>query len=163
METDLTSIIIGLASLATFFVPIGIYQHHEKKGQKEAKKRFLNKAEEIGFQIGDVEILRNHAAIGIGKNYEQLLYVLENEYEIVELTDVVDCTVFKNQKQDAGRGDGGIRQIGLRLKLHKGSGIKLPVFEGKEGTQIGDEGLIVQRWIEKINSASKKLGAATAA
>jgi|SRR6056297_1461395 len=157
METDLTSIIIGLASLATFFVPIGYYQHHEKKNKKESKKHFLKKADEIGFQAGEIEVLRNHAAIGIGKNSEQLLYVLGSNYKIVELTEVTDSTIYKKYADSNGE---RVRQIGIRLKLQKGKIINLVVFEGVEGTIIGDEHLIVQRWISKIQAAHKKLSTA---
>lgn len=155
METDLTSIIIGLASLATFFIPIGFYQHHEKKWKKEVKKNFLKIAEEIGFQIGDIDILRNRAAVGIGKNSEQLLYVLGSQYKLIELTEVVDCTVYKKFKKNPDRESERIQQIGIRLQLKKGESINLAVFEGKEGTLFGDERLMAQQWISKIRTARK--------
>src|SRR6056297_2921023 len=132
METDLTSIIIGLASLATFFVPIGYYELHEKKSLKEARKRFLKKASEIGFQTVDVKILRNHAAMGIGKNNEQLLYVHGNQYELVEIADVVNLCMYKRNNKNSE--NEVFQQIGVRLNLHKGVSVELPVFEGKEGT-----------------------------
>ena len=156
METDLTSIIIGLASLATFFVPIGYYELHEKKSLKEARKRFLKKASEIGFQTVDVKILRNHAAMGIGKNNEQLLYVHGNQYELIEIANVVDSSIYKSQKKSRKNGNDLSHQIGIRLKLQKGESVKLPVFEGKQGTLIGDERIIVQHWIGKINTAQHK-------
>jgi len=154
METDLTSIIIGLASLATFFVPIGYYELHEKKSLKEARKRFLKKASEIGFQTVDVKILRNHAAMGIGKNNEQLLYVHGNQYELVEIADVVNLCMYKRNNKNSE--NEVFQQIGVRLNLHKGVSVELPVFEGKEGTLIGDERIIVQHWIGKINTAQHK-------
>jgi hypothetical protein len=153
METDLTSIIIGLASLATFLVPIGYYQLHEKKGLKEVKKHFLKKADDLGFQTGDIEILRNRAAIGMDKNNEELLYLHGNRFELIELTNVVHCSIFTNQKKDLDSDDGVIQQIGIHVKLQNGVGIKLLIFEGKEGTLFGDERLIAQHWIGKINSA----------
>jgi len=154
METDLTSIIIGLASLATFFVPIGYYELHEKKSLKEARKRFLKKASEIGFQTVDVKILRNHAAMGIGKNNEQLLYVHGNQYELVEIADVVNLCMYKRNNKNSE--NEVFQQIGVRLNLHKGVSVELPVFEGKEGTLIGEERIIVQHWIGKINTAQHK-------
>lgn len=160
METDLTSIIIGLASLAVFLVPIGYYQLHEKKGLKEVKKLFLKKADDLGFQTGDIEILRNHAAIGMDKNHEELLYLNGNQFELIELADVVHCSIYSNHKKDLDSGDGVIQQIGIHMKLQKGLSIKLPIFEGKEGTLFGDERLITQHWIGKINSAHNELDTA---
>ena len=158
METDITSIIIGLVSLATFFVPIGYYELHEKMCLNDARRQFLKKADEIGFQTGEIEILRNRTAMGIGKNHEQLLYVRGNQYEMIELKNVVDCEIYKNQKKNPDSGDGITQQIGIRLKLHKGLEKKLPIFEGKEGLLFGDEQLIVHHWIGKIKSAFDKLG-----
>lgn len=157
METDLSSIIIGLASLATFLVPIGYYQLREKKVLKEAKKQFLKKADDLGFQTGDIEILRNRAAIGLDKNHEELLYLHGNQFEMIELADVVHCSIYSNHKKDLDSDDGVIQQIGIHMKLQKGLGIKLPIFEGKEGTLVGDERLIAQNWVGKINSAHNEL------
>jgi hypothetical protein len=160
METDLTSIIIGLASLATFFVPIGIYQHHEKKTKKDSIKHFMKIAAEIGFQTGEIEVLRNHAAIGLGKNGEQLLYVIGTQYKLIELTKVADCTVYKKNKKNPESELERIYQIGVRLQLENGESINLTVFEGNEGTLFGDERLIAQQWISNIRKAQKQLSTA---
>ncbi len=159
METDLTSVIIGLASLAIFMLPIGYYQFQEKKGLKEAKKHFLNKAGDLAFQTGDFEVLRNRASIGIGKNHEELLYVNKNQYQLIELSDVVNCSNYKNHRKDLGSDDSVIQQVGIRIKLRKGLDVRLPFFEGKVGTMIGDEQIIVRRWIGRINTAHKELEA----
>ena len=158
METDLTSIIIGLASLAVFLVPIGYYQHQEKKSLKEAKKQFLKIAADVGFQASGVEILRNRAAIGLDVNHEQLLYVRGSQYEMIELTEVVECKMFRSHKKSSDNQSEVIQQIGLCLKIQKSLDIKLLFFEGKEGTLIGDEDITLQRWIESVNRARKELG-----
>jgi len=157
METDLTSVIIGLALLAIFMLPIGYYQLQEKKKTKDDKKQFLKRAGDLGFQAGDFEILRSRASIGLGKNHEELLYVKGNQYQLIELADIVNCTNYKNHKKDLGSNDSVIQQVGIRIKLRKGLDARLPIFEGKEGTMIGDEQLVVQRWIDRINSAHKEL------
>jgi len=163
METDLISVIIGLASLAIFMLPIGYYQIHEKKKTKDVKKQFIKRADDLGFQAGDFEILRNRASIGIGKNHEELLYVNRNQYHLIELTDVINCSNYKSHKKDSGSENGVIQQVGIRIKLRKGMDVKLPVYEGREGTMIGDEHIIVRRWIDRINSAHKKLEASVTA
>jgi hypothetical protein len=83
--------------------------------------------------------------------------VLGSNYKIVELTEVTDSTIYKKYADSNGE---RVRQIGIRLKLQKGKIINLVVFEGLEGTIIGDEHLIVQRWISKIQAAHKKLSTA---
>ncbi|SRR6056297_1349617 len=163
METDLISVIIGLASLAIFMLPIGYYQIHEKKKTKDVKKQFIKRADDLGFQAGDFEIFRNRASIGIGKNHEELLYVNRNQYHLIELTDVINCSNYKSHKKDSGSENGVIQQVGIRIKLRKGMDVKLPVYEGREGTMIGDEHIIVRRWIDRINSAHKKLEASVTA
>jgi hypothetical protein len=159
METDLMSVVIGLASIATFLVPIGYYQMKEKAGVKKAKKQFLYAAMEHGFQPGEYDVLRNRAVIGIGRNGEELLYVHDAVFELVEICDLNQATLYK--KTQSVSGENGEQQknqvLGLQLKMKKGGHIRLPVFEGRDGTQAGDERIIIQGWIRKIESAKKEL------
>lgn len=159
METDIASIVIGLASIATFLVPIGYYQMKEKKGVKTAKRQFIAVAEDLGFQPVEVVVLRNLAAIGLGKNGEKLLYVNKSKRELIEIVNI-DQSVFYKSTQSEHRQNGEpqmLQELGIRLKMRTDSDIKLPVFEGRDGTQIGDERIIVQGWIQKIESAKREL------
>ncbi|WP_069131183.1 hypothetical protein [Rhodohalobacter halophilus] len=159
METDIASIVIGLASIATFLIPIGYYQMKEKNGVKKAKNRFLTIAEDVGFQTGEVDVLRNRAAIGIDRNSEELLYVNHGSHELIELGNIDQALFYKSNMQVPGEsGDQqNIQELGIRFKMRTGNDVKLPVFEGRDGTQIGDERIIVQGWIHKIESAKREL------
>lgn len=159
METDFMSVLIGLASIATFLVPIGYYQMKEKNGVQKAKKQFLQAAMEHGFQAGEYDVLRNRAVIGIGRNGEELLYVHDAGFELVEICDLNQASLYKKTQSVAGEhGEPQKNQVlGLQLKMNDGGHVRLPVFEGRDGTQAGDERIIIQGWIHKIESAKKVL------
>ena len=159
MEIDFASIIIGLASIAIFLVPVGYFQIKEKNNIKNAKRQFLETAQDLGFQAGEFDILKNRAVIGIDKNREELLYVNKTGHNLIQLVDVEQPGQFKSSQTVAD--DSGteqlVREIGLQLKMREGGRIRLPVFEGRDGTQTGNEQLIIQDWVHKIDSAKKEL------
>lgn len=51
-----------------------------------------------------------------------------------------------------------IHEQGIQLtsKNRNKSSFKLLFFQGKEGSTIGDEGVIIERWIGRIKSVLKK-------
>lgn len=160
MEIDITSVIIGLASLATFAVPIGYDQLKVKRAESRAKQQFLATAANVGFQQGNFEVLGNSATIGIGNNSEELLYVKNDmDYSLLELSNLSDCSPYKSQKKVLGSGGNSqvMKESGIRLSFPKTGDVKLPVFEGRDGTQHGDEPIIIERWVSKIKSAQQNL------
>jgi len=160
MEIDITSVVIGLASLATFAIPIGYDQLKGKRTESRAKQQFLSTSANIGFQHGQFDLLRNQAVIGIGKNNEELLYVKDSDnYSLVELRNITSCQQYKSQKKvpDGGNSDQTMKEIGLRINHQNGNEIKLPVFEGRDGTQRGDESIVVESWMSRIIAARNKL------
>ena len=101
MEIDITSVVIGLASLATFAIPIGYDQLKGKRTESRAKQQFLSTSANIGFQHGQFDLLRNQAVIGIGKNNEELLYVKDSDnYSLVELRNIIGYDTFKDMAAD---------------------------------------------------------------
>lgn len=160
MEIDITSVIIGLASLATFAVPIGYDQLKVKRAESRAKRQFLATAINAGFQHGNFDILGNYAAIGIGNNSEELLYVKnDTDYSLLELSNLSGCSPYKSQKKvpDSSGNPQAIIERGIRLSFSTTGDVKLPVFEGRNGTQHGDESIIIERWISMIKSAHQNL------
>lgn len=152
METDLTSILIGLASLATFFIPIGLYQFSQKRKTKQTEKAFLNAAAKHRLSINKHEILRNGIAIGIDGSKQTLLHVIGNESRIIRLSTVANIKSYKSlKKEDVEDGSHiNIQETGIHIHLQNQGAVKVPVFRGKEGSTLGDETRIAERWIRTI-------------
>lgn len=159
MEIDITSVIIGLASLATFAIPIGYDQLKGKHKASKAKQQFFTISADTGFQYGQFDLLGNYAVIGLGKNSEELLYVKDSDnYKLLELCAITSCTSYKSKtKVNSGTSGQTMKEMGLRLGRKNGGDIRLPVFEGRDGTQHGDETVIIEQWIGRINTARKQL------
>ena len=160
MEIDITSVVIGIASLATFAVPIGYDQFKVKRAKRKAEQQFLKTATDIGFEHGPFEMLQNDATIGIGLNNEELLYVKDSStYKLVELCDVTSCSTFKSESVLTDN-DGlkqSFKEMGIKLSTRHSGNLKLPVFEGRDGTQHGNESLIIERLMSNINKAIRDI------
>lgn len=160
MEIDITSVVIGIASLATFAVPIGYDQFKVKRAKRKAEQYFLTTASDIGFEHGPFEMVHNGATIGIGLNNEELLYVKNSStYQLVELCDVTSFSTYKSERVLTDN-DGlkqNFKEMGIKLSTRHSGDIKLPVFEGRDGTQHGDESLIIERWLSKINKSVRDI------
>ncbi|MGF1670632.1 MAG: hypothetical protein ACFCU6_09300 [Balneolaceae bacterium] len=157
METDLTSILIGLAALATFFVPIGLHELSQKQKISKARKSLLALAEKIGIHLNEIEVLRNGTAIGIDSQNKHLLYLKKGTEIILNINKVNSCKPYKNQKNELSE-DGNsrtVQEMGIHISFLNGQSHKeeekLIFFEGIEGNVAGDESIIIQRWINKIN------------
>jgi hypothetical protein len=166
MEIDLTSIIIGIAALSTFFVPIGMHQFSQKRKLNKTKKVFEAAAEKNGLQIHEMEVLRNGVAIGIDINQENVLYIENGNKTLIGLRKIAGCKLYKHQRKDT-LADGSkavIHEQGIQLNFHTRSNddVVLLFFQGKEGSTYGDEGIIIERWIVKMTSALKKSSAEVA-
>jgi|SRR6056297_909621 len=160
MEIDITSVVIGIASLATFAVPIGYDQFKVKRAKRKSEEQFLNSASETGFVHGSFEVLHNGAAIGICLNREELLYVKKSSaYTLIELCDVTSSSTYKSESvlTDNNGLKQNFKEMGIKLSTRHSGDIKIPVFEGRDGTQRGNESLIIERWMSKINKAVRDI------
>lgn len=162
MEIEITSIIIGIVALSTFFIPIGLYQFSQKQIIKKARKSFDAAAEKTGLHINQMEIIRNGVAIGIDLQQQIVLHVRNGIETLTDIKNVSGCKLFKHQRKDMMGHDNSsfIQQMGILITFHKSQhkDLKLLFFEGKEGSTFGDEGVIIHRWVKNINSALKTNG-----
>lgn len=160
MEIDLTSIIIGIAALSTFFIPIGIHQFSQKNKVKKTRKSFEEAAEVYSLHIDDMEVLRNGLAIGIDTQNHCILHLSDQKETMIELDDVQSCKLFKDLRRettvDGTKTHTVLFGIHIKFKQNQNLGLKLSLFEGNEGSVFGGEEVIIQRWIDKIHSAMKK-------
>lgn len=159
MEIDLTSIIIGIAALSTFFIPIGIHQYSQKHKVKKTRKSFDTAAETYSLHIDDMEVLRNRIAIGIDIENHCILHLKNQKETIMEIDDVQSCKLFKNHRSET-KDDGTkthivVMGIHIKFKQIRSQEMKLPLFEVNEGSIFGDEEITIHRWIGKINSVLK--------
>ena len=160
MDIDLTSIIIGIAALSTFFVPVGLYQFSLKKKFKNAKKAFESVAQKYQLQIDQFEILRNGNVIGIDSEKKIVLHLKNGVDTLTELKHVVGCKYY-NQQRKVTSDDGNpdvIHELGIQLTFQPrlNYNVKLLFFEGKEGSTHGDERIIINKWIGYIQTLLKK-------
>lgn len=158
MDIDITSVVIGIASLATFAVPIGYDQIKVKRFRRNAERNFEKASSDLGFTRGSFDVLQNGAAIGIGLNNEELLYAKsDSNYQLIELNRVTTCRSYKNET--AVTGNDGHQQVhkemGIKVHIRNSEDVKLPVFQGRDGFQRGDESMIIERWMSNIIKASR--------
>lgn len=155
METDLTSILIGLASLATFFIPIGLYQFLQKRKAKLTEKAFFSAAAKFRLSINRHDILRNGIAIGIDDSKQTILHVIGEDSRIIHLSTIAGIKSYKSlKKEDLEDGSHiNIQETGIHIHLQNRGAVKIPVFRGKEGSTLGDETRIAERWIRTIQEA----------
>lgn len=157
MEIDLTSIIIGIAALSTFFIPIGIHQFSQKNKFKKTRKSFQDASEAYNLHIDDMEVLRNGFAIGIDIQNHCILHVKDQKETLFELEDVRNCKFFKDHRtreaDDGSKTQTEVMGIHIMFNQNQSREIKLPLFEG---STFGGEEVTIHRWIDKIHSAMKK-------
>ncbi|MEX0944942.1 MAG: hypothetical protein WDZ38_04650 [Balneolaceae bacterium] len=160
MEIDLTSIIIGIVALSTFFIPIGIHEFSQKFKLKKTRKSFDDAAKVYDLHIDNMEVLRNGFAIGIDTQNHCILHLKNQKETVIELDDIQNCKLFKDLRSETA--DDGTKLHTVRMGIHiifkqnRSLEIKLPLFEGKEGSIFGDEEATIQRWIYKIHSVLKE-------
>jgi len=156
MEIDLTSIIIGIAALSTFFVPIGMHQFSQWRNENTTRNLFENKALLYSLTIDSSEIFRSNSALGLDLLNRTLLHLKDGKETLIELDDVQNCSSFKHARKQLNN-DGTelhILSLGIQisLKTSQTRKMELPLFEGKEGFTFGDEELIIERWVKTIRA-----------
>lgn len=160
MEIDITSIIIGIAALSTFFVPIGLHQFSHKRKNKKTQHTLETAAIKNRLRIDQLEVLRGGGAICIDNQQKIVLYIKNETETVISLEDIAGCKPYNDQRKETLK-DGSkavIHEQGIQLSFQassKKSDVKLLFFHGKEGSTFGDEGVIIDRWIGKIKSVLK--------
>lgn len=163
MDINLTSILIGIAALSTFIVPIGMHQFSQWRKQITTRDAFEKAARNYDLKIEAPEILRNGSAIGIDIPNRMLLHFKNGQDTLIGLDDIQSCSFFKYQQKSGSvkSSESQNLSMGIQIVLKKSqtNKLNLPIFEGKEGFTFGDEERISERWIKNIRSnlASEKV------
>lgn len=156
METDLTSVIIGLTSLAIFMAPIFIYQVSLKKTEKKLLRALKKFAVSRNIFLDEKELFRSGYAIGIDATKKELVWIHDSPETPVRekglsLEQYDTCTVYKSNIRAANSGL-KLWETGLSLKSNKGSvpTENIPLFSADEARLAGDETIRADKWKKKI-------------
>lgn len=156
METDLTSVIIGLTSLSIFMAPIFIYQISLKKAENKLLRALKQFAVSENIRLDEKELFRNGYAIGMDGTKKELIWIhnspelpLQKKEILLEKYDT--CSVYKSQIRTA---DSGLKlfEIGLSLKSNKGAipTENITLFSADEARLAGDETIRADEWKKKV-------------
>jgi len=96
METDLTSVVIGIAALAAFIVPILYLDYYKKWASKQLEKKFLDIARQHNATIAQSDSWRGRYVIGVDKNAGILVYLKkmrgeEDKHVVIGLSGIINA------------------------------------------------------------------------
>lgn len=164
MEIEISSIIIGILSLATFFIPILYSQRKQKSLHKKMFTNFLKIAGNYQLNITISDTPGGRYAIGLDENQDKLLYLDESvdpgQRVLIDLKDVrsvKQVNIQHNVKTHAGFTT-VIDRLGIKLIIHNHqlSDKTLLFYEGKSGLPLGNELDLIRKWelivVQKLKS-----------
>lgn len=160
MEIDIVSIIIGIASLATFFVPIGLYQLSVKRKKHSLQTVFKGAVEKNALHIDESDFLRNEIAIGIDLQKKIILHVHKGIDTLLDIRTMKSCRSYKQERREKAE-NGSLTitlEMGIQIAHRHGTNldVKVPLFQAREGSVYGDESIIINKWVNKMNALIKK-------
>lgn len=164
MEIEISSIIIGILSLATFFIPILYSQKKQKSLHTKMLAKFLEIAANHQLNITINDTPGGRYAIGLDETQQKLLYIDETgdsgHRVIIDLKDVRSVKQINIQhsvKTHVGSTT-VIDRLGIKLAFrnHQLNDNILLFYVGKNGLPLGNELELVRRW-ENIVAHKLKL------
>lgn len=158
METDITSIIIGVVAMSTFIIPIGIHELTQRNKSRKTRKTLYAAAAIHDLQIDEMEVLRNGIAIGMDTQKRCILHINKNSENVIHLKDIQSCRIFKDSFTEAADDDTKIiyQSMGIHITFnkHHGKELKLPLFAEKDGATFGGDEVSIRKWIGNIHNAA---------
>lgn len=164
MKVDLTSVIISIFALATFFVPIAWYHFSQKAKMKKLTDMLNQYADENKASLTSHEIWGDCYALGIDEKNKKLLYLKTNkdneEVLFIDLSEIDRCKVVNGTKNIPGTKANMSVTNNIRLQLHyKASGKAsdfLEIYDGENGKSLTSEISVANKWSKSINSVLHK-------
>lgn len=164
MKVDLSSVIISIFALATFFVPIAWYHISQKAKVKKLTDMINQFADEKKISLTNREIWGDCYALGIDEKNKQLLYLkLNKDDEVkvsVDLSEIDHCKVVNGTKNIRGAKGSMSLTNNIRLQLHYRKSGKasdfLEIYDGENGKSLTSEISIANKWSKTINSLLHK-------
>jgi hypothetical protein len=156
MEIEISSIIIGVIFLSTFFIPIFWYQISEKRNQKNDALKLKAAASEHNFTISDYDIWGNGYAIAIDKENFRVLFMepgqdLKPVITLMALDKILHCRPFSEARnvKIGSHNQTVIDRTGIVLHIGKEK-MKLHFFDGTKGKTLLSELELTQKWSAKL-------------
>lgn len=159
MDIDITSIIIAIAGLSTFFVPIAFDKHKKKNQAKQHLSVFIQDAAAQNIQITEYDVWHEKSIIGIDKTSGFI--VCRNELStkpetvIIDLSEVQRCKMFKSDRSVIMQGKTLLvtDKVGLLFthKNQKKPDKKLVFYDAGRGPALSVEIPLSEKWATIIN------------
>lgn len=160
MEIDLTSVIIAIVGLSTFFVPIAFDKHKKNNQSKKHLSQFIQDTKHQNIQITEYDIWHEKNIIGIDKTSGFVAHrnelTAKPETVFIELSEVQRCKMFKSDRSVIMQGKTLLvtDKVGL-LFIHKNlkkPDKKLIFYDAGRGPALSVEIPLSEKWAIIINS-----------
>jgi hypothetical protein len=160
MEIDITSIIIAVVGLSTFFVPIAYDKHKKKSQSKQHLSKFMQDAVDQNIQITEYDVWHEKNIIGIDKTSGFVAYRNElsanPETVVIDLSEVQRCRRYKTDRSVIMQGKTVLvtDKVGLlfTFKDQKKADLKLIFYSAVNGTALSVEIPLSEKWSAMINN-----------
>ncbi|WP_162055025.1 hypothetical protein [Pontibacter pamirensis] len=153
---DITSVIIGLISLALFAVPVMLIQRKQKQQKQKQLQHFLDIAQQQQLTITQHDLWNHHFAIGIDTEQSILLFLKKRaEGEgmlLLHLSEVAACRVNNVNREVAG--NRVIDLIELRFTFQV-SGLReqaVEFYNREESMSLNEELLLAEKWRDIVST-----------
>jgi hypothetical protein len=155
---DLTILLIGIASLAVFIVPIYFLQRANKREEVNKQKKFKKFAEQNGVMVSKFD-LWNENGIGLDQNKKKLFVSNKQNEKIVsstiDLTDFALCKLVNDSRTVKTKHNKTtvVERITLNLKPANSTQTETAiVFYDKNGnTSLNNEFMLAESWEKLLN------------
>lgn len=151
METDITSVVIGIAALACFFVPIFYLEVYKKRTTKKFEKKFNDLALKSNMALSKHNTWHNSYAIGLDYKKGRILYLnSKNGQDVIhqiDLSEVVKCRIFRENDFNLTTNTG----IVFAYRNASKPELKLEFYLSENGYTLGDEIILAEKWAGLIN------------
>jgi len=161
MDIDITSIIIAVAGLSTFFVPIAFDKYKKKNQANKHVSELMKDAELQNIRITDYDVWHETNIIAIDKTSGFLVY--RNEFQgkpetvTLDLSRVQRCRMFKSDRSVIMQGKTVMvtDKVGILLTLtdQKKPEKKLVFYHADKGPALSVEIPLAEKWASLINTS----------
>jgi hypothetical protein len=166
MDIDLSSIIMGIAFLSTFFVPIAWYQLSEKKKKSRAEHALTGAAQEANLNLSHHDTWAGKYGIGLDVEKQVLIWLhLSESADInktvtVNLHEAARCTMKVSERIIKGLKGAAPVTESIALHIAYRSSSKKPVilefFNATSGTTQSTEHALSKKWARMIGEQLKQ-------
>lgn len=160
MDIDLSSVIISILALSSFFVPIYYSEVYKKRTSKTFEAYFMDQARQHNISLAQYDSWRDYYAIGMDENAGNVCYLKkkngQNHFRMVALSGIKKCRVSKTDSKV--KTPNGEQKVTNRVELafmyensDKADEI-LEFYTDEYGDTLRNEVPLAGKWSSMINS-----------